>query len=487
MARPNIEGLLSAVTAGLDKRVCANTVREVMAVALPLILSTSVHSVRTFTDRAFLMHYDPNAMSAAMFAGLAHFTFIAFFVGLVSYVSTFVAQYYGAGRSNRIGPSIWQGIFIAIVSGLLVSGVFFLAEPLFKLVAHGAETTAYEITYFKILCSSYVLILVNSTLSCFYVGRGMTRIVLCVNTISCVSNVLLDYILIFGHFGFPRLGITGAAIATVSSVVVSSILYILFFFNRKNDEQFHTLRGFGFDKELILRVLRFGSPNGVNFLLDMMAFTSFLAFVGRFGDSVQTAISLVFSINMMAFMPVVGLGMAVNTLTGKYLGAGRPDKAVHTAFVSYALALSYFFLTSLVYVFAGNELIRFFGGGITSADYDEIARISYPFLCWIAVYALGDAGLIVFSNVLKGAGDTRFVLLSSVSFSWLLMVLPAYLAARFGGSYHIPWIGFSTYIYLLNFIFLARFLKGKWKKMRVIEDEAVEELVERVKLPLQNV
>jgi len=258
------------------------------------------------------------------------------------------------------------------------------------------------------------------------------------------------------------------------------------FFNRKNDEQFHTLRGFGFDKELILRLLRFGSPNGVNFLLDMIAFTSFFAFVGRFGDSVQTAVSLVFSINLMAFMPVVGLGMAVNTLTGKYLGAYRPDKAVHMAFVSYALALCYFLITSLVYVFAGEELLRLFGGKIPSADYEEIARISYPFLCWIAVYALGDGGLIVFSNVLKGAGDTRFVLLSSVSFSWLLMVLPAYLAARFGGSYHIPWIGFCMYIYLLNFIFLARFLKGKWKKMRVIEDEAVEELIEQVELPLQN-
>lgn len=487
MARPNIEGLLSAVTTGFEKRTYARTIREVMAVALPLILSTSVHSVRTFTDRAFLMYYDPNSMSAAMFAGLMHFTFIAFFVGLVSYVSTFVAQYYGAGRSSRIGPSIWQGIFIAVGSGLLVSCVYFLAGPLFRMVAHGPETTAYEIRYFQILCYSCVLILINSALSCFYVGRGMTRVVLYINTLSCASNVVLDYLLIFGHFGFPAMGITGAAIATVASVVVSSVLYIICFFNKKNDEQFHTLRGFGLDKDLILRVLRFGSPNGVNFLLDMIAFTSFLAFFGRFGDSVQTAVSLVFSINLMAFMPVVGLGMAVNTLTGKYLGADRPDKAVHTAFVSYALAFGYFLITSMVYVFAGDELLRIFGGKIPSADFGEIARISYPFLCWIAVYAIGDGGLIVFSNVLKGAGDTRFVLLTSVSFSWVLMVLPAYLAAKYGGSYHIPWIGFSTYIYLLNIIFFVRFMKGKWKKMRVIETESVEELVEQAELPVQNV
>lgn len=454
-------------------------IREVLIVAVPLILSTSAHTLKTFTDRVFLMRFDPQAMSGAMYADLCHFCIAAFLLGLISYVSTFVSQYYGSGKMDRIGPAVWQGVFIAVVTGVIATFSYLASDWLFSLSGHSWQTIEYEKIYFNIMCIGFVPILTAQAFACFYIGRGKTKVVMYVNFISCFLNIILDYILIFGKFGFKEMGIHGAAYATVISIFVTNILYMIFFFQKKNDRSYHTLRGFGFDKDLMLRIIRFGLPNGINFMLDILAFTAFLAFVGRYGEEVQTATSLVFSLNMLAFMPVVGLGMAVSVLTGKYLGMGKPQRGVRCAWVGYCLAMIYFIITSLAYLFLSRTLLRPFAGNMTMQEFDSLVKIAYPLLCFIAAYSIGDAGTIIFSNVLKGAGDTKFVMIISVSLSWLIMVLPTYLAVRVSASYYIPWVALSAYIYATNFIYLWRFLQGKWKKMSVTEKDLVEPLAEK--------
>ncbi|ARN57899.1 MATE family efflux transporter [Sedimentisphaera salicampi] len=467
----------------LKKAEIKASAAEVLAVAIPLIISTSAHTVRTFTDRVFLMRYEPQAMSGAMFAGLCFFCICAFFLGIVSYVSTFVAQYNGSGRHYRIGQSVWQGVYLAIFFGIIGSFAYFLAEPLFRWMGHSSETLRYEVIYFRIMCVSFIPVLVGQAFACFHIGRGKTKTVMYVNILTCAVNIILDYILIFGNFGAPELGIHGAGYATVASIAAGTLVYAGSFIRKKNQSRYGAVSGYPFLWPLTKRILRYGLPNGVNFMLDIAAFTSFLGFVGRYGEDIHTAASLVFSVNMIAFMPVIGLGMAVSVITGKYLGMNKPGLAVRNAWIAYSMALAYFICTGLMYVFAGKVLITPFTGEMAEGQVNALMSLAYPLMCFIAAFSIADAGAIIFSNVLKGAGDTRFVMTITITLSWLLMVLPSYVSVKLSLPYFVPWIGLTVYIYMLNFAFLVRFLKGRWKKMRVIEMEAVEDIGDKCELP----
>ena len=122
--------------------------REVLVIAIPLILSTATWSVQHFVDRMFLTWYSPETIAAAMPAGMLNFTLISIFMGTAGYVSTFVAQYHGGGHYHRIGPALWQGIYISLFGGLVLLCVIPLAEPAFRLIGHSPLIQKHEVIYF---------------------------------------------------------------------------------------------------------------------------------------------------------------------------------------------------------------------------------------------------------------------------------------------------------------------------------------------------
>jgi MATE family multidrug resistance protein len=126
--------------------------REVLVVAIPLILSTASWSVQHFVDRMFLAWYSPETIAAAMPAGMLNFTLVAIFMGTAGYVSTFVAQYYGAKRFQRIGPALWQGVYMSLIGGVLIMFAIPFAGPVFRLVGHSPQIQQHEVAYFRILC-----------------------------------------------------------------------------------------------------------------------------------------------------------------------------------------------------------------------------------------------------------------------------------------------------------------------------------------------
>jgi len=126
--------------------------REFLVIAVPLILSTGAWAVQHFVDRMFLSWYSAEAIAAALPAGILNFCIMSLFIGTASYVSTFVAQYYGAGSLHRIGPAVWQGVYVSIFGGIVLICLIPFALPIFSLVAHDPLTQRYEVEYFRILC-----------------------------------------------------------------------------------------------------------------------------------------------------------------------------------------------------------------------------------------------------------------------------------------------------------------------------------------------
>jgi len=450
--------------------------REFLQLALPLILSTASWSVQHFIDRVFLAWHSTAALAAALPAGMASFTFLSLFMGVVGYANTFVAQYIGARRPERVGPAVWQGIYLALASGLLALIPVAFAGPLFELVGHDAIIRQEETEYFRILCYGTGPQVLSTAASCFFSGRGQTWVVLAVNVVAIGANIILDYGLIFGHWGLPAMGIAGAAWATNIGLTIAALSFLGLFLRKQYREEFATLRGWRFDAKLFRRLLRFGGPNGLNFMLDIMAFSLFILVVGKLGPIPLAATNLAFNVNSLAFMPLIGCGIAISTMVGQRLGRDAPEEAEYCTWTGFHMAFAYMGTMVLGYVFLPEFFLSPFDLRAQDADFIEARDTAIVLLRFVAIYCLFDAFYMVFTAALKGAGDTRFIMWVSVTMAWAIMVIPSFIALTyFGAGLYVLWSFICAFIIIMGMVFFFRFRTGKWKSMRVIEQKPVVE------------
>ncbi|MBT8123436.1 MAG: MATE family efflux transporter [Gammaproteobacteria bacterium] len=445
--------------------------REVLVISIPLILSTGAWSILLFFDRMFLAWYSPAAIAAAMPAGMTSFAMLCFFIGTAAYVNTFVAQYYGAAEENKIGAIVWQGIYFSALSLFVIFPAYFSARHFFALVGHAPEVQAQETIYFKILMYSAVFMVLNNALGSFFSGLGKTLIVMWVSLIITVINVALDYVLIFGNFGFPEMGIRGAATASNIAIVSGALVYLYLIFQKKYRKRFNLITSWKFKRSLFDRLIYFGAPNGIRLFIDMSAFTAFLMFVGTLGTHEGVATNIAFNIEALAFLPMVGMMIGVAVLVGQRLGENKPELAEKAAWSAIHLTLVFFGLLAVLYLTVPKVFIYPFTlqGGL--AELNNSVETIVILLRFVAFFCLFDAIFLVFLGSLEGAGDTRFIMKMSIVISIFLLVVPCYLYIRFFDASLLGlWWIITLNVMIYCAVFYWRFITGPWKGMRVIND-----------------
>ncbi len=448
--------------------------REVLRVSAPLVVSSLSWTIMTFFDRVMLNWVSGTAMSAAFSSSAAWFALMSFPLGVCSFTNTFVAQYDGAGQSQHIGRVFWQAIWIALAFAPLVLLAIPLAPLLFALPGRGGEIYRFEVLFFQILCLGAPALILAQSGSAFYSGRGKTWVVMLVDAAAALLNLALDYCWIFGHCGFPAWGVAGAASATSVSLWTKAIVYLLLPLQRAHREKYGTLRGLKVDVDLVRRIFLFGAPSGLQMLLDVTGFTAFILFVGRIGETQVAATSIAFSVGTLAFMPIYGLHLGLSVLVGEHLGENRDDLAARATLTTLQISWIYMLIISSLYVFApGLFLHGFFAqGAATSSAREAIEQTAVMLLRFVAAYNLLDATQMVFVGALKGAGDTRFLLWTSMlmtgllaSFSWLCVEV-------WQASVFRCWNLIVLWCLTAATIYAVRFWQGKWRQMRVIESVA---------------
>jgi MATE family multidrug resistance protein len=205
--------------------------------------------------------------------------------------------------------------------------------------------------------------------------------------------------------------------------------------------------------------------------LDVLVFNLFVQLVGRLGEAAMGATTLTVRLNMIAFLPMMGLGQAVCILVGQRLGADRPDLAEKSAYTGLKWVFGYMCSVALVYLTVPSLLVSVFEGGRDPEDFAAVAAIVPGLLVCVAAYSVVDSVNVTFAFALRGAGDTRFVTLVTFCLAWPIMVLPTYLVVRAGGSVYWAWWFATAHIFAMAACFYLRFRTGKWKTMRVIEPE----------------
>jgi len=443
--------------------------REVLALAWPLIVGNSLWTAQIILDRILLSRTSSDTVGAAMASAMLFWTPLTLFQFTANYATTFVAQYTGAAQARRVGPVVWQALYFSALAGLAFIGLAPFAETIVAVGNHSEELQGLEAVYFRCLCFAALPTLITAAATSFFAGRGDSKTVLVVNAAGLFVNAPLAYAWIFGAFGLPAWGIAGAGWATVVATTVSALLALVLFMRPHYRKEFATLAGWRFDARLFLRLLRFGLPSGVFVALDTLVFTVFIFLVGRMGRVQLDATSVTFTLNLISFLPIMGVGQAVGILVGQRLGENRPDWAARSTWSGFAIALFAMTILAVPYLFAPNFLAEIFRAEADTATWEQVRELVPVLLRFVAFYCLFDSMNMVFSNALRGAGDTRYVTLAGVVLSWTVMVIPTSAALRYGWGLYWAWTFASAYVMALGLAMLARFLQGKWRAMRVIE------------------
>jgi MATE family multidrug resistance protein len=440
------------------------------------MVQTAFWSIMWFIDRMYLMWYSADSMAAALPAGMYFWTMICFPQGIAAFVNTFVAQYYGAGRYERIGLAVKQGIGL----GSVATPLFFLAIPLAPWLFRGAgaspEIIRQEVLYFQTLALGAGALVISAAQSSFFTGRGLTRVVMLVDVAGSLVNIVLDWVFIFGKFGFPEMGIAGAGLAT--SIANWSIVFIYWWLMRRRpaERQKYGLDAGGIDWEILRRLFRYGVPGALPQLVEAAGFTILIRQVSIIGRVEAEATNLAFNVNAIAFVPLIGLGIGVSTLVGQKLGEERPHLAARATWTAVLLAVIYTALFAVPLIIVPEWFLVFHAAQAEASHFAPVAALTTQLFKFIVMYCLFDALQIIFVGALKGAGDTRFILLTAFVVSTLSIVTgtvgeDVLRWEQTGWRLWGWWWIITGWIFTLGLVYFARFLAGHWRDMRVIEPE----------------
>lgn len=442
---------------------------ELLVIAIPMMMSAGTQSIMHVIDRVFVTWLSADALAAALPAGILYWSCLSLPFGIASYVNTFVAQYDGAGKPERVAASVWQGLYFAVIAGMLIALMAPWSETIFNFIGHAPEVAKLEAIYFSWLCWGGVPAVMQAVLSAFFTGRGETRTVLAVNIVCVAINAVLDYAFIFGWGPIPRYGIAGAAMTDVMGSALAVLIFMGLLFRPALVRVYPITTAWRFDRGLFLDLMRFGGASGFQMFIDVAGFTAFMMIIGWSDPKDLAATNLAFNLNTLAFIPVVGLGIAVSTLVGQRIGEKRPDLAEASTWKGVIVGCGYMLGAAVIYVGLPHVLILPYSAFADPVEFAATQQTVTILLRFVAIYSFFDAMAIIFGSAIRGAGDTRFAMLFGFITAWLMLVLPTYLTwLAWGPQLYWSWTYCAIYVIVLGFGYCFRFMQGSWRSMNVM-------------------
>ncbi|MDR0291747.1 MAG: MATE family efflux transporter [Elusimicrobium sp.] len=443
------------------------SIKELWRISYPLIVTNACVVFMQFADRVFLSWYSPAALAASVPGGSLSFTFVSLFMGLAMYTGVFVAQYDGKNRRANIAVSLWQGIIVSLISGVVIA----LCTPagfwLIDVFKHAPEVVVLEKQYFGILNYGGGFVILNSALAAFFIGRGKTRVPMFVSVLGNMANIALAYILIFGRFGLPSYGISGAAWAVIISNIIMIFIYISFIFTARNIKKYRITRLAGFYKPAFFKLLSYGVPNGFSFFMDVLSFSMFSFMMGHLDMLSLGASNIVLTMQMMSFMPLLGLSVGVQILTGRYMGMKKREEVYGVVKNACKLGFSYAGALAFMFVVIPGFFIGLFlesGAPLSS----EITRLALPLMKIVALFIIGDCTYLMFGEAIRGAGDTKAHMIIMFVSAWIIMIPGTYYIVYILKKDIIAvWLWFTFYSFLTAALMLVRFFQGRWRKIDI--------------------
>jgi MATE family multidrug resistance protein len=451
----------------LHRNFSRRTTLELLRLALPMVVSQGTFAVMIFTDRYFMSQIDPAHMAAALGGGVASFFSFCFFIGLLSYANAMAAQYLGAGEPQKCPKVVTQGMIMTAMSAPFLTLVTFLVAGIFEGMGHEPEQVELERTYYLILMSGVLVTLAKTCISSYFAGIGRTHVVMICDVFGLIINVPLCYVMVFGKLGLPALGIVGAGISTVVATVLAFSLFLAFYFGKEHRERFQVRQSFSLDPRILRRFWRLGAPGGLEMFLNVAAFNLFLLMFQSYGIAEGAAAAIVFNWDILSFIPMIGLHVGVISLIGRFVGARDMARTNEVMTAAFTVALAYSAMLAIVYITYRYPLVEVFAP--PSGDFTAVRELAAFMMIGLSSYVMADAVILVSGGVLRGAGDTRWLMVASVSLHWAMLVAQFLIIRVFAFGPRVSWMAFVALVLAIALVYALRLKSGRWRDPKALE------------------
>ncbi len=436
--------------------------KDIFRLSSPIIASSAVENLTAIINTAFLGHVGAIALGASAVGSIFYLALIMLAFGFGIGLQIVIARRYGERKFSEIGKIFHQSFLFLLFWSLLF--ILLFQQFGYKMFRHFISSN--EIYQEVMLYLSYrfwglIPAYINIIFRAFYTGIMRTRAIGYYSVILSSTNVVLDYVLIFGNFGFPRMEIEGAGLASLISECLATIFFVFYTLSYKNINEFSIFRLHKWDWKIMFRTLRVASPVMLQFTFSFGGWFLFFMFVEKMGEKPLAVSNLVRTFYLIALLPLWGYASATNTLVSYLIGSSRLVELKPT--IKKILFLSFISISSLSFLlsFFSKYYFHFF------TNDEQLIQLSLPIVYIVASTSVLVSISIILYNIISGAGRTHITLLIE-GIVMFVYVLWAYAVAYiWKGSVTQIWLSELWYGILMGIIAGSYLKFANWKRTKV--------------------
>lgn len=434
--------------------------KKILRVALPAIAGLSTQMVVSLVDSAMVGRLDEATYAlAAMGIGvLATWALVSFFSSLATGTHVIVARRFGQNNFLECGNTLNNSLIASVIVGVVVAGIgAVMASPIAHFFASDETVGNYasEYLFFRFLGIPFFLISVSYR--GFFFGISKTKIFMVSGILTNLFNVIFNYMFIYGSFGLPRMGLAGAGLGSTLATFSDVVFYLIIILLPSYRNKYQNFKHFKLDKEIIKGIYKISIPVSFQNVFVLIGFLSFVAITGIIGTAEQAATQAIISTLFISFLPLFGFGIAVQTLVGNNLGAGKYNLAKIYGFETAKVATIYTILLGIIFLAVPQYVLL-----IITNDWGiiELAKSSLRIAGFAQIfYATG----VVLANGLQAAGRTVFVMKAEMITNLIIFVPLAYLiGVVFGFGLTGAWFALPGYIIIYSIAIFLKFNSKTW-------------------------
>lgn len=427
--------------------------RQLLHVAWPVILGQLGHVTVGVADSAMIGQTGTLPLAAAAFANSLFVIPLVFGIGVAYGITPLVANADGQGDRDRVGRLLSQGLLINSLLSIALMAVLWLIKPLAVHMGQDPEVITLALPYLGLLILGLFPLMLFLSLKQFAEGLSDTRPAMLISLGANVVNVVLNYVMIYGYWGFPAMGLMGAGYATLISRVLMALSMYLYMALHRRFEIYRTeLLPRRFEIERIRRILALGIPSGLQYIFEVGAFATAAVFIGQLGALPLAAHQIAISLASISYMAASGIGAAATVRIGNAQGRKDAEGIRRVGLVALFLVCIIMTLAGLTFAL-GN---RFFPALYNSDP--EVILLSAQLLIIAVFFQLSDGIQVVGLGLLRGLTDVRLPTFITFFSYWIIALPLSYVwGLHFAGGVGAIWISLAIGLTLSAALLLYRF------------------------------
>ena len=442
---------------------CEKIARKIRRLAYPIILSSLSLTLLNVVDTAMVGRLCPAALAATGLGGLVFLAIIGAIGSIRQSTQALVARRYGEAGMAGCGQVLDNSLAIGFVLGIIFTiSSPWLAHLLSPLLSGDSEVIRLLEVYIEYRFLGALFFLSAAVFEGFFNGIGRTRVRMRYGIIVTASNILLDYLLIFGKFGLPRLEVSGAAIASTIALMLGAVYYLSLIMSKECRSRYRHLHLPNINLSRIGKVARLSLPLIVQSFGSIGGFLVFFWLIGRIGTIELAASNIIVSVIGVSFIFSQAIGVAASILVGQNMGAEKFKEAESSVREAVKMGMVAMGVTGIVLMLFPSQIL-----GIFTSSEEVILMGSAPLVMMGAAGILGAIGIIP-RFALIGAGNMRFVMLAEIGITCLIYLPSAYLFGIYlGWGMMGAWLGEVSYRVAIALVMAGKWKGGDWKEIRI--------------------